>query len=84
MALRSRVCIDLPIPLADPLTLNSRMGTYTQFGNLLDLCAVALPAGRLSSGVGFGISLLAPAWHDDHLAALAQQLEQQNEKECAA
>ena len=30
--------------LADPIGLNSRLGTYTNFANLLDLCALAVPA----------------------------------------
>jgi allophanate hydrolase len=35
---------------ADPVGVNSRLGTYTNFVNLLDLCAVALPAGRREAG----------------------------------
>ena len=56
--------------LADPLRLNSRLGTYTNFVNLLDLCAVAVPVTARSS---FGITFMAPAWHDGSLASVAGQ-----------
>jgi allophanate hydrolase len=56
---------------SDPINLNSRLGTYTNFMNLLDLSAVAVPAGFLCSGVGFGITLQAPAFHDRRLLSLA-------------
>ncbi len=42
---------------ADPVSLNSNLGLYTNFANLLDLSAVALPAGFRSNGLPFGISL---------------------------
>ena len=44
--------------LADPIQLNSRLGTYTNFVNLLDLCGLALPAAMTEAGVPFGITLL--------------------------
>lgn len=53
--------------LADPVGLNSRLGTYTNFMNLLDLCGLALPAGFLGKGMPWGVSLAAPAFHDDRL-----------------
>jgi allophanate hydrolase len=56
---------------ADPITLNSRLGTYTNFVNLMDLAAVAVPAGFTPAGMPFGISLVAPAWSDPDLLALA-------------
>ena len=56
---------------ADPLGLNSKLGYYTNFANLLDLAAVAVPAGFRSNGLPFGISLLAPAFTDDALCELA-------------
>jgi Asp-tRNA(Asn)/Glu-tRNA(Gln) amidotransferase A subunit family amidase len=42
---------------------------------LLDLCAVAIPNGELPNGVPMGVTLLAPAWSDRALIALAQRLE---------
>jgi allophanate hydrolase len=58
--------------LADPIGLNSRLGTYTNFVNLLDLCALALPASMHANGTPFGITLLAPAGNDAALAALGR------------
>ncbi len=56
--------------LADPVGLNSRLGTYTNFVNLLDLCAVAVPVAEKSS---FGVTFMAPAWRDAPLASIAEQ-----------
>jgi allophanate hydrolase len=57
---------------AEPILLNSRLGTYTNFVNLLDLCALALPAGFRPDGMPLGVTLMAPAWHDRMLAGLGQ------------
>jgi allophanate hydrolase len=56
--------------LADPIGLNSRLGTYTNFVNLLDLCALAVPASMQATP--FGITLLAPAGNDATLASLGR------------
>jgi len=61
--------------LADPIHRNTVLGTYTTFTNLLDLAAVALPAGRTRTGRPHGITLLAPAGRDAWLAGLAAELE---------
>ena len=58
--------------LANPIELNSRLGTYTNFANLLDLCALALPAAIRSDGIPFGITLLAPAGRDALLASIGR------------
>lgn len=55
---------------AEPIALNSRLGHYTNFVNLLDLAALAVPAGFRSDGLPFGVTLIAPAWHDRVLASL--------------
>ncbi|HLH49725.1 MAG TPA: allophanate hydrolase [Roseiarcus sp.] len=60
--------------LADPIRLNSNLGYYTNFMNLLDLAAVAAPAGLQSDGLAFGVTLAAPAWSDQALCALADAL----------
>ncbi|MBY0273807.1 allophanate hydrolase, partial [Candidatus Binatia bacterium] len=60
--------------LAEPLKLNAQLGTYTNFVNLLDCCAVAVPAGFTPRGLPFGVTLVAPAFHDDDLAVLADGL----------
>jgi allophanate hydrolase len=57
--------------LADPIQLNSRLGTYTNFVNLLDLCGLALPAS-INDGVPFGITLLAPGGADARLAEIGR------------
>ena len=44
---------------ADPVGVNARMGTYTNFCNLMDLCAVAVPAGTTADGAQFGVSVVA-------------------------
>jgi allophanate hydrolase len=60
---------------AEPVRLNSLLGTYTNFVNLLDLCAVAVPGGfRASNGLPFGVTLIAPAFADAALALLADRL----------
>lgn len=55
----------------DPVRLNSRLGLYTNFVNLLDLAAITLPAGARADGLPFGLTLIAPAFSDRALAALA-------------
>jgi allophanate hydrolase len=57
---------------AEPILLNSRLGTYTNFVNLLDLCALALPTGFRPDGLPLGVTLMAPAWSDRLLAGLGQ------------
>ena len=58
--------------LANPIELNSRLGTYTNFVNLLDLCGLALPAAMRADGIPFGITLLAPAGRDAQLASIGR------------
>ena len=56
---------------ANPVTLNSHFGAYTNFVNLLDMAAIAVPAGYRWNGTGFGISLFAPAGTDRALLDFA-------------
>jgi allophanate hydrolase len=56
--------------LASPVALNSNLGAYTNFVNLLDMAAVAVPAGARANGTGFGITLIGPA--DSDMALLAE------------
>jgi allophanate hydrolase len=58
--------------LADPIGLNSRLGTYTNFVNLLELCGLALPAAMHADGTPFGVTLLAPGGHDAMLASIGR------------
>ena len=59
---------------ADPLDRNYKLGTYTNFVNLADLAAVAIPAGFRPNGLPFGITLLAPAFSDHRLATIAARV----------
>ncbi|TXI10392.1 MAG: allophanate hydrolase [Rhizobium sp.] len=59
--------------LADPITLNSNLGRYTNFMNLLDLCGIAIPSGFRGDGIASGVTLFAPAWQDGHLFGLAEK-----------
>jgi allophanate hydrolase len=59
---------------ADPIMLNSRLGTYTNFANLLDTAALAVPTGFRSDGLPFGVTLFGPAWSDARLIALGGAL----------
>ena len=60
--------------LADPVRLNSNLGYYTNFVNLLDLSAVAVPAGFRGDGLPFGISLIGPAFSEGMLLAQGAEL----------
>ena len=57
--------------LAAPIALNSNLGFYTNFVNLLDMAAVAVPAGARANDTGFGITLIGPADSDMALLAAA-------------
>ena len=57
--------------LEAPVALNSNLGLYTNFVNLLDMAALAVPAGARDNGTGFGITLIGPAHSDLALIDLA-------------
>ncbi len=57
----------------EPVALNTNLGYYTNFVNLLDLAAVAVPAGFRPSGLPFGISLVGPTFSDQALLILADR-----------
>ncbi|MDE1995535.1 MAG: allophanate hydrolase, partial [Rhizobiaceae bacterium] len=61
---------------AEPIRENSRLGTYTNFVNLLDLCGIAVPTGTRSDGLPASVTLLAPAGRDGLTASLARDLHQ--------
>ncbi|NWA73631.1 allophanate hydrolase [Serratia proteamaculans] len=60
----------------EPVLFNSQFGTYTNFTNLADLSALALPASMRDDGLPAGITLVAPAWHDRALAAFGVRWQQ--------
>ena len=57
---------------AAPIALNSNLGAYTNFVNLLDMAAIAVPAGARDNGTGFGITLIGPAGTDQALMAASE------------
>jgi allophanate hydrolase len=61
---------------ADPIRLNSSLGYYTNFMNLLDLAATAVPAGFQNDGLPFGVTLIAPPHQDGPLLHLASRMQQ--------
>ena len=61
----------------EPVHYNSQFGTYTNFTNLADLSALALPAPFREDGLPAGITLIAPAWHDRALAGFGLRWQQQ-------
>lgn len=60
--------------LADPVRLNSNLGAYTNFVNLMDLCGTAIPAGFRHNGLPFGVTLLGRVFQDGAIASLADRL----------
>ncbi len=60
---------------ADPVGVNSQLGTWTNFVNLADCSALALPAGIRADGLPFGITLIAPAWQDRALTDFGRHWE---------
>ena len=69
---------------ADPVRLNSNLGHYTNFMNLLDYSATAVPAGFTSGGLPFGVTLFAPAHRDTALLELAGRLQRVRSKTMGA
>jgi allophanate hydrolase len=59
---------------AEPVLHNTRLGTYTNFANLLDLAALAVPAGFRPDGLPLGVTLVAPAFADAALLTLGGRL----------
>jgi allophanate hydrolase len=63
---------------ADPIKLNSNLGYYTNFMNLLDCASVAVPAGFLENGLPWGISLVSTCMQDRKLLSYANRWQQAN------
>ncbi len=60
---------------ADPVRLNSRLGTYTNFVNLLDLSAFATPSGMRRDGLPSSLTLIGPSGADGLLAGIAAEIQ---------
>jgi allophanate hydrolase len=61
---------------ADPVTPNSNLGTYTNFVNLMDMCALSVPTGQRGDGRPGSMTLIAEHGHDGVIAAQAGQFMQ--------
>ncbi|MBK0034236.1 allophanate hydrolase [Erwinia sp. S43] len=61
----------------EPVRYNSQFGTYTNFTNLADLSALALPGPFRADGLPAGITVIAPAWYDRALAEFGRRWQQQ-------
>ena len=59
---------------ADPVALNRNLGEYTNFVNLLDYAAIAVPSSLRADGLPFGVTLIGPCGSDWQLAELGQRL----------
>ncbi len=59
---------------ADPIGPNTRLGTFTNFVNLCDLAAIAVPAGFGPDGMPAGVTVIGPAWSEGRLAAIADHI----------
>jgi len=55
---------------ADPIALNTRLGIYTNFVNLMGLCAAAMPAGFRDDGLPAGVTFIGPGFADGRIASL--------------
>lgn len=60
---------------ADPIALNSNLGSYTNFVNLLDLAAISVPSGTRSDGLPSSLTLIGRAGTDSAIAAIAELIE---------
>jgi allophanate hydrolase len=63
---------------AEPIRENSRLGTYTNFVNLLDMCGIAVPTGTRGDGLPASVTLLAASGKDGLTAALAAQIHEKS------
>ncbi|MCC6077001.1 allophanate hydrolase [Pseudomonas sp. GCM10022188] len=63
---------------AEPVLRNSELGYYTNFMNLLDYAAVAVPTGVMASGLPWGVTLFGRAFTDQYLLGLADAMQRQH------
>ncbi|GHT92461.1 allophanate hydrolase [Betaproteobacteria bacterium] len=62
---------------AEPVRRNSQLGYYTNFMNMLDYAAVAVPAGHMQNGLPWGVTLFGRAFTDQYLLSLADAFQRQ-------
>jgi allophanate hydrolase len=61
---------------ADPIALNARLGAYTNYANLMELCGVAVPSGFRNDGLALGITIIAPPFQEARAASIAAAFHQ--------
>ena len=73
--------IGRPVTLAElaeePVLRNSELGYYTNFMNLLDYAAVAVPSGFMANGMPWGVTIFGRAFTDQYLLSIASALQGQ-------
>ncbi|MBD9563862.1 allophanate hydrolase [Pseudomonas sp. PDM09] len=62
---------------AEPVLRNSELGYYTNFMNLLDYAAVAVPSGFMGNGLPWGVTLFGRTFTDQYLLSVADALQRQ-------
>ena len=63
---------------ADPIGTNAQLGTYTNFVNLLDMCAITVPVAAREDGLPGSVTLIGSAGTDGALATFAAAIQQKN------
>jgi allophanate hydrolase len=63
---------------ADPIRLNARLGVYTNFVNLMEMCGVAVPGGFRRDGMPLGVTILGEPFKDTVAASIAARLQRAN------
>ncbi|MGR3887351.1 allophanate hydrolase [Pseudomonas sp. 1152_12] len=64
---------------AEPVLRNAELGHYTNFMNLLDYAAVAVPSGFMENGLPWGVTLFGRAFTDQYLLGVADALQRQQD-----
>lgn len=62
---------------ADPIAMNAQLGFFTHFGNVLDLCAISVPAGSVEGGMPFSLCFVCAKGLDGRLFDIASAFEQE-------
>lgn len=60
---------------ADPIGLNHKLGKFTHYGNLLDLCGISVPAG-FDNGMPFGVTFLGASMSDGFVLEVARMFQE--------
>ncbi|WP_439862935.1 allophanate hydrolase [Pseudomonas antarctica] len=64
---------------AEPVLRNAELGYYTNFMNLLDYAAVAVPSGFMHNGLPWGVTLFGRTFTDQYLLGVADALQRQQD-----